>query len=191
MWLWTSGVVSSGQGRAVVMCVVNETGETFHHGQEGTMDGWDGSGWQRSGTFVASLMVGHLGQVSTSGRIARPLVGMSAHGPGVGMGGYLGIESLAPGRYRLSHVGSPGTESEGGLARGELVVAGSPGDLLEADLAEPAGAVLGIDRVLVPTSGGRVALEHLDGLARLDSDERVMATLGGPRPRAVTEAHVG
>ncbi|MDA8285512.1 MAG: GNAT family N-acetyltransferase [Actinomycetota bacterium] len=37
----------------------------------------------------------------------------------------------------------------------------------------------------------RVGPEHLDGLVGLDSDPQVMASLGGPRPREVTEAHLG
>lgn len=37
----------------------------------------------------------------------------------------------------------------------------------------------------------RVGLEHLDGLVGLDSDPQVMASLGGPRAREVTEAHLG
>jgi len=37
----------------------------------------------------------------------------------------------------------------------------------------------------------RIQPAHLDGLCRLDGDARVMATLGGLRPREVTEADLG
>ncbi len=37
----------------------------------------------------------------------------------------------------------------------------------------------------------RVELRHLDGFCRLEGDPRVMAALGGVRPREVTAAHLG